>query len=82
MSRATVTSKGQITIPIDVRRRLGLRTGTKVDFIEKPDGGYELVAATGSIRDISGMFSWSGPPVTLEEMDEAIAEAAAETMRS
>uniref|UniRef100_UPI0039893FD9 AbrB/MazE/SpoVT family DNA-binding domain-containing protein n=1 Tax=Conyzicola sp. TaxID=1969404 RepID=UPI0039893FD9 len=70
------------TIPIEVRRRLGIHTGSKVDFIEKSGGGYELFAATGSIRDISGMFTWTGPTVTLEQMDDAIAEAAAETMRS
>jgi hypothetical protein len=31
---------------------------------------------------MKGMISWSGSPVTLEEMDEAIAAGAAETMRS
>lgn len=82
MSTATVTSKGQVTIPIDVRRRLGIHAGTKVEFLETADGGYEFIAATGSITEISGMFRWSGPPVTLEEMDEAIAAAAAETMTS
>ncbi|TAL46229.1 MAG: AbrB/MazE/SpoVT family DNA-binding domain-containing protein [Salinibacterium sp.] len=82
MSTATVTSKGQVTIPIDVRQKLGIHPGTKVEFIESAGGSYEFVAATGSIRDIRGMFTWSGPPVTLEEMDDAIAAAAAETLRS
>lgn len=81
MSTATVTSKGQVTIPIDVRQKLGIQPGTKVEFVERAGGGYELFAATGSIRDIRGMFSWSGPPVTIEEMDDAIAEAAAERYR-
>lgn len=80
MSTATVTSKGQVTIPIDVRQKLGIHPGTRVQFIPREDGSYEFVAATGSITAISGMIQWSGPTVTLEEMDEAIAEAAAETM--
>ena len=82
MSTATVTSKGQVTIPIDVRQKLGIHAGTKVEFVESADGGYQFIATTGSIRDLRGMFTWSGPTVTLEEMDEAIAAAAAETMSS
>jgi len=81
MSTATVTSKGQVTIPIDVRQKLGINPGTKVEFVERAGGGYEFFAASGSIRDVKGMFTWPGPPVTLEEMDDAVAAAAAETLR-
>ena len=35
---ATVTSKGQITLPRAVREALGLQAGTEVDFEIKPDG--------------------------------------------
>jgi antitoxin PrlF len=78
MARATVTSKGQVTIPIEVRKRLGIHTGTSVDFAPREDGTFEFLAATGSIADIRGMFSRPGATVTVEEMDEAISAAAAE----
>ena len=38
MARARVTSKGQITIPKEVRERLGLRPGDEVEFVEDADG--------------------------------------------
>jgi AbrB family looped-hinge helix DNA binding protein len=41
MSDAKITSKGQVTIPKDVRDNLGLRTGDRVRF-EKDNGGYRL----------------------------------------
>lgn len=82
MSTATVTSKGQITIPIAVRKALGLSTGDRVEFVELADGKYELVPATRSVTSLKGFFG--APPehaVTVEEMDRAIAESAAEANR-
>jgi antitoxin PrlF len=38
MPDATMTSKGQITVPIEVRRRLGLRAGSRVSFVPTGDG--------------------------------------------
>jgi AbrB family looped-hinge helix DNA binding protein len=40
MEMAKVTSKGQITIPVDVRRRLGLNEGSRILFIEHEDGFF------------------------------------------
>ncbi|HWT33463.1 MAG TPA: AbrB/MazE/SpoVT family DNA-binding domain-containing protein [Microbacterium sp.] len=73
MSVATVTSKGQVTIPLDVRNHLGIRPGTRVPFVEAADGSYHFVAMTGSISALSGLLPWSGPPVTIEQMNDAIA---------
>ena len=80
MPVATVTSKGQITIPVEVRDALNIRTGTRVQFLPKSDGTWDFIPLTGSVMDLAGFINCDGPPVTLEEMDAAIAEAAAETM--
>jgi antitoxin PrlF len=74
MSIATVTSKGQVTIPQDVRERLGIVTGTRVEFAERPDGLVEFIPLTGSIMDLKGALPWDGPAFTIEQMDEAIGE--------
>lgn len=82
MSTSTVTSKGQITLPRDVRRALGLGAGDKVDFVAT-DGGYKLVPIRKDIRALKGRFAGRvGQPVSIDEMNEAIADSAAESGRA
>lgn len=82
MPEAKMTSKGQITVPAEVRRRLGLRAGSRVDFVATRDGSYELRVKRASVHDLYGCVAYPGPVRTLEEMDDAIAEGAAQSMRS
>ncbi len=74
MAPAALTSKGQITIPIDVRKKLGLKPGDRVRFIEGENGEIILKPKTGSIMDLEGCVPWTGKPVTIEEMNETIAK--------
>lgn len=77
MATATVTSKGQITIPVEVRRALGLAPGSRVVFVLREDGAYELVPATASVTAIKGLIAALAVPVSLDAMNEAIAAGAA-----
>lgn len=80
MSAATMTSKGQITVPRDVREDLGLEPGSKVMFVKLGPRDYRIVARTGRIEDLFGILHRPGQrPRTIEEMNEGIAEAAAES---
>jgi len=72
MPTAKLTSKGQITIPIEVREKLRLKAGDKIDFFETEDGKFTLRPKTGSIMDLRGCIPNLGYPVSVEEMDEAI----------
>ena len=74
MPEATVTSKGQITIPAQVRRDLGLTKGSRVSFVQMDNGAYQIIAKTESITSLKGKIRPLGRPVTIEEMNEAIAE--------
>ena len=78
MSTATLTSKGQITIPADVRRILNVQTGDRVEFVQVEPGRFELVAATQSVRDLKGLFGNVTRTVTIDEMNRAIAEHGAQ----
>ena len=78
MATATMTSKGQVTIPAAVRKKLRLHPGSKIDFVENAAGETVVRAKTGSIRDLYGFIKYDGPPVSIEEMNEAIAQAAVE----
>lgn len=77
MATATITSKGQITIPAQVRIDLGLTAGDRVDFIRMEDGHYAVVPASHSIRSLKGIVPRPAKPVSLDDMQEAIAAAAA-----
>lgn len=77
MSTATLTSKGQVTIPADVRRSLNVQTGDRLEFVQVEPGRYEIVAATRSVRELKGMFGKSARAVSIEEMNQTIAERGA-----
>ncbi len=73
MSTATMTSKGQITIPAVVRAALGVETGDRVEFVQVEPGRYELVAATQPVTALKGLVRKPATPVTIVEMNAAIA---------
>lgn len=77
MTTATLTTKGQITIPVAVREALGVAAGDRVEFVEVASGRYEVMAATRSITLLKGMFGKAAKPVSIEEMNEVIARQAA-----
>lgn len=56
MSEATVTSKGQVTIPADIRKALGLTAGERVVFTQLDDGSTIMRAKTRSILELKGML--------------------------
>jgi AbrB family looped-hinge helix DNA binding protein len=73
MPSATVTSKGQITIPQQVRVALGVSFGDRIDFVEMEKGQFMIVPATHSIKELKGFIQKRGKPVPIEEMDGAAA---------
>lgn len=78
MSTATMSSKGQITIPAIVRAALGVVTGDRLEFVQTEPGHFELVAATRSVKALKGLVSKPTSTVTIEQMNEAIASQGAE----
>jgi antitoxin PrlF len=74
MAEATVTSKGQVTIPKAVRDALGLQTGDRVDFVESEEG-FVIVPAKRDLRTLRGVFKdRRKKPLSTEEMNAVIAE--------
>lgn len=78
MHESTVTVKGQTTLPRDVRTALGLTSGDKVRYLIL-DGEVRILKAR-SVMEMRGILSRSGrKPVSLDEMDEAIAAGATDS---
>ncbi|MCB9994512.1 MAG: AbrB/MazE/SpoVT family DNA-binding domain-containing protein [Hyphomicrobiaceae bacterium] len=74
MQYAKLTTKGQMTLPKDVREDLNLHAGDRIGFV-KVDGRYVLIPKTRNAADLAGILHKPGmKPLTLEEIDDAIAE--------
>lgn len=74
-----LTSKGQTTIPIEVREALKLKPGDRIQYVVA-DGRVELIPRNRSVMELAGiLYDPDRKPVSIEEMDEAIGEALAES---
>jgi antitoxin PrlF len=69
MATATVSSKGQITIPAQVRASLGLQPGDRVEFVEIEAGQFDIRAATHSVKTLKGMIHRPETAVSIEDMN-------------
>jgi AbrB family looped-hinge helix DNA binding protein len=76
MAAATVTSKGQITIPKEVREALGLETGHRVSFQVRKDGVVEMSSENLDVMSLCGVLKPSVRGVTVEDMEKAIRKGA------
>jgi antitoxin PrlF len=73
MPSATITSKGQLTLPKAIRDLLRLGTGDRVDFIVRDDGTVVLRPATVDVRELKGLLHRKGlTPLSVEEMNAII----------
>jgi len=76
LATATVTSKGQITLPKEVRDHLGLERGDRVDFSIDAEGNVQVRMAKRSVSELFGFLKRPGAtPASIEQMDAAIAQS-------
>jgi AbrB family looped-hinge helix DNA binding protein len=76
MASATITSKGQITLPKAIRERLGVKPGDRVDFREREDGTIVVQPETLDLLSLRGALKPRTKGVTIEHMNEAVRRAA------
>ena len=73
MSQATLTTKGQVTIPKAVREQLHLEAGDQIDFIVNDSGEAVIRRVSRTAEEVRGMLAHRArTPVTVEQMDEAV----------
>ncbi|MEM9481241.1 MAG: AbrB/MazE/SpoVT family DNA-binding domain-containing protein [Verrucomicrobiota bacterium] len=80
MTTSTISSKGQTTIPVEVQRKLGVRPGDKLQYFFEEDGTVSLLPKTASISDLRGILPKPERALSVEEMEDGLAESAAERM--
>jgi len=74
MTTATISSKGQITIPKKIRDRHHLKPGDKIEFLEDAQGVVTIWPVTQNITKLKGMIAKPEKPVSIKEMNKAIAD--------
>jgi len=73
MPASTLTSKGQTTIPKDVRDHLKLQAGDAIDFVIEPDGSVVVRPATVHVRELKGILHRKGmKAVSVTVMNAAV----------
>jgi AbrB family looped-hinge helix DNA binding protein len=81
MISATITSKGQITLPATLREELNVGAGDRINFIRLDNGRFELVAASQDITHLRGLVH-TDETVSVEAMNEVIRNRAADDLES
>ena len=76
MLESGITAKGQTTLPKAVREALSVQPGDRVRYVIQE--GQVRILRVGPVDRLFGMLQYDGPPVTLEEMDQAISEGASD----
>ena len=77
MATATMTSKGQVTIPAEVRQRMGLGSGDRIEFVEIGTGEFAIKPAIDDVRSLKGALRKPQRPVSVDDMNTAIRKRAA-----
>jgi antitoxin PrlF len=80
MASATVTSKGQITLPASLRAELNIEVGDELVFFTTLDGRPSYRVRRKATRPLPPPRPWNGPPVSDGEIDAAIREASAQRL--
>ena len=79
MALAKISSKGQITIPLEVRRKLGLQPGDRIHFVLEKSGEVLLKARKRPLEDLFGILQGAVKrPLSVKQMHNAVLQAADE----
>jgi AbrB family looped-hinge helix DNA binding protein len=81
MPTATMTSKGQITIPKEIRESLHLRAGDRVSFVVGEDGAVSIRPSTVDLLALYGVLRPKVRGVTVEQMNETVRRSAARRLK-
>ena len=79
----TMTTKGQVTVPREIRERLGLKSGDKMSFTLLSDGTVVMRPKTRRLADLAGLLARPGQPrVAVEDMKPFRAAAAVKGVKT
>ena len=68
MSNATLTSKGQTTIPKEIRDSFGLKPKDQLNFTQMPNGTVIMRVKNKSVLDLADIINYQGPKIPIEKV--------------
>ena len=77
MATVTVTAKGRITIPASVRASMGIEAGSRIEFVEIGKRQFAIIPLDSPVGALKGSLRIPSSPISIEQMNEAIASHAA-----
>ena len=77
MATAVMSSQGQLTIPLEVRQKLGLDRGDRVDFVDLGNNQFGIMAAVEEVSALKGLVRKPAKAVSVAAMNQAIARRGA-----
>ena len=72
MELAKLTSKGQVTIPVEIRRKLGVKNGDKILFIEESGKIYMMKSSMDALREAQRAFAGEAERLGLKNDDDVM----------
>jgi antitoxin PrlF len=79
MTIARVSSRGRVTIPLEVRQQLAIGAGSRINFLLTANGTCVMEPVGMSLRSLEGVFHQARrKPVPLDDLESAIAAEAGE----
>lgn len=72
IATSKVTSKGQVTVPEEIRRALQIEQGDRLEWLPTREGRVEVRKVQGTMSAIVGMLGVPRRSATTEEMDDAV----------
>ena len=73
MELAKVTSKGQVTIPIEIRKKLGIKNGDKILFVEESGRVYMMISSMDALREAQKALEGEADRLGLRNDDDVMA---------
>jgi antitoxin PrlF len=72
MPSSTIASKGQTTIPSEIRKYLHLEQGSRIDFVINDDGRVIIFPATRDVTELKGILPRPSKPISIAQMKKVI----------
>jgi len=78
LTTTILSQRSETVVPVHVQQDMGIEPGAEIEWIKLPDGRYAIAATNRSVKRLQGALKWKGATVSITQMNDDGADAAAE----